>query len=79
MAMNQVQFQPVLSTTEFPNRYGGEDQCEAALVRAGRVVRHMRQLLSRSIDNGLIPPLDFLSLHRNNFVQELLRRDGPFL
>lgn len=65
--------------TEFPNRYAGEDKCEAARVAAGRVVRHMRQLLSRSIDNGLLPPLDFPSLHRSNFVLELQSLDGPFL
>ena len=79
MAMNRVQFQPGAFETEFPNRYAGEDKCEATPVAAGRVVRHMRQLLSRSIDNGLIPPLDFLSLHRNNFVMELLPLDGPIL
>ena len=32
MAMNRVQFQPGLSMTEFLDRYGSEDQCEAALV-----------------------------------------------
>ena len=31
MAMNQVQFQPGLSMTEFLDRYGSEDKCEAAL------------------------------------------------
>ena len=32
MAMNRVQFQPGLSMTKFLDRYGTEDQCEAALV-----------------------------------------------
>jgi hypothetical protein len=32
MAMNRVQFQPGLSMAEFLNRYGIEEQCEAALV-----------------------------------------------
>jgi len=32
MAMNRVQFQAGLSMAEFLNRYGSEDQCEAALV-----------------------------------------------
>ena len=32
MAMNRVQFQPGLSMAEFLNRYGSEEQCEAALV-----------------------------------------------
>ena len=31
MAMNQVQFQPGLSMSEFYERYGTETQCEAAL------------------------------------------------
>ena len=79
MAMSQVQLQPGFSMTEFMDQYGGEDKREAALVAAGRVVRRMRQLLSRPIDNGLIPPLDFPSLHRNNLVLELLPLDGPFL
>lgn len=34
MAMNRVQFQPGLSMTEFLDRYGTEDKCEAALVAA---------------------------------------------
>ena len=34
MAMNRVQFQAGLSMAEFLNRYGSEDQCEAALVAA---------------------------------------------
>lgn len=34
MAMNRVQFQPGLSMTEFLDRYGSEDKCEAALVAA---------------------------------------------
>jgi ribosomal protein L37AE/L43A len=34
MAMNRVQFQPGLSMTEFLDRYGSEDRCEAALVAA---------------------------------------------
>jgi hypothetical protein len=32
MTMNRVQFQAGLSMTEFMDRYGSEDQCEAALV-----------------------------------------------
>lgn len=32
MAMNRVQFQPGLSMAEFLDRYGSEDQCEAALI-----------------------------------------------
>jgi transposase-like protein len=32
MAMNRVQFQPGLSMAEFMNRYGSDEQCEAALV-----------------------------------------------
>lgn len=32
MTMNRVQFQSGLSMTEFMDRYGSEDQCEAALV-----------------------------------------------
>ena len=32
MAMNRVQFQPGLSMPEFLERYGSDDQCEAALV-----------------------------------------------
>lgn len=32
MAMNRVQFQPGLSMAEFLDRYGSQDQCEAALV-----------------------------------------------
>jgi ribosomal protein L37AE/L43A len=32
MAMNRVQFQPGLSMAQFLNRYGSEDQCEAALI-----------------------------------------------
>ena len=31
MAMNRVQFQPGLSMPEFLERYGSDDQCEAAL------------------------------------------------
>ena len=34
MAMNRVQFQAGLSMPEFLNRYGSEQQCEAALVAA---------------------------------------------
>jgi len=34
MAMNRVQFQPGLSMTQFLDRYGSEDQCEAALIAA---------------------------------------------
>ena len=34
MAMNRVQFQPGLSMVEFLDRYGCEDQCEAALISA---------------------------------------------
>ncbi len=34
MAMNRVQFQPGLSMAEFFERYGSEDQCEAALFAA---------------------------------------------
>ena len=34
MAMNPVQFQPGLSMAEFLDRYGSEDQCEAALIAA---------------------------------------------
>jgi ribosomal protein L37AE/L43A len=34
MPMNRVQFQPGLSMTEFLDRYGSEDKCEAALVAA---------------------------------------------
>ena len=77
MAISQVQFQLGLSMIGYLDRYGGEDKGEAALVAAGRVVRHMRQQLSRSIDNVLISPLDFLSLHRNIFVLELLRLGDP--
>lgn len=37
MAINQVQFQKRLSMAEFPDRYGTEEKCHAALVpRAGR-------------------------------------------
>jgi hypothetical protein len=32
MAMNRVQFQPGLSMAQFLERYGSEDQCEAALI-----------------------------------------------
>ena len=32
MAMNRVQFQPGLSMTQFLERYGSDDQCEAALI-----------------------------------------------
>ena len=32
MAMNQVQFQPGLSMSEFFERYGTEEKCEAALL-----------------------------------------------
>jgi hypothetical protein len=32
MAMNRVQFQAGLSMSEFLDRYGSEDKCEAALV-----------------------------------------------
>lgn len=32
MAMNRVQFQPGLSMAEFMDRYGTEEQCEAALI-----------------------------------------------
>ena len=31
MAMNRVQFQAGLSMAEFMDRYGSEEQCEAAL------------------------------------------------
>ena len=34
MTMNRVQFQAGLSMAEFLDRYGSEDQCEAALVAA---------------------------------------------
>jgi hypothetical protein len=34
MAMNRVQFQPGLSMAEFFERYGSEEQCEAALFAA---------------------------------------------
>ena len=34
MAMNRVQFQRGLSMAEFLDRYGSEDQCEAALFAA---------------------------------------------
>jgi len=34
MAMNRVQFQPGLSMAQFMDRYGSEDQCEAALMAA---------------------------------------------
>ena len=34
MAMNQVQFQQGLSMAEFMDRYGTEEQCEAALIAA---------------------------------------------
>ena len=34
MTMNRVQFQPGLSMTEFMNRYGCDEQCEAALVES---------------------------------------------
>ena len=34
MAMNRVQFQPGLSMPEFFERYGTEEQCEAALQAA---------------------------------------------
>ena len=34
MPMNRVQFQPGLSMPEFLERYGTEEQCEAALVAA---------------------------------------------
>ena len=34
MAMNKVQFQPGLSMTEFMDRYGSGDKCEAALIES---------------------------------------------
>jgi ribosomal protein L37AE/L43A len=34
MAMSRVQFQPGLSMTEFLDRYGSEDKCEAALIES---------------------------------------------
>src|ERR1035437_8766129 len=34
MAMNTVQFQPGLSMTEFMDRYGSDDKCEAALIES---------------------------------------------
>ncbi len=34
MAMNRVQFQPGLSMAEFLNRYGSDEQCEAALIES---------------------------------------------
>ena len=34
MPMNRVQFQPGLSMAEFMDRYGTEEQCEAALIAA---------------------------------------------
>ena len=34
MAMNRVQFQPGLSMAEFMDRYGSDDDCEAALVES---------------------------------------------
>ena len=34
MTMNRVQFQPGLSMTEFMDRYGCDEQCEAALIAA---------------------------------------------
>lgn len=34
MAMNKVQFQPGLSMTEFMDRYGSDDKCEAALIES---------------------------------------------
>ena len=34
MVMNRVQFQPGLSLAKFVDRYGSEEQCEAALVAA---------------------------------------------
>ena len=34
MTMNRVQFQPGLSMAEFMNRYGSDEQCEAALVES---------------------------------------------
>ena len=34
MAMNRVQFQRGLSMSEFLDRYGSEDKCEAAVVAA---------------------------------------------
>jgi len=33
MAMNRVQFQPGLLMAEFLERYGTEEQCEAAALR----------------------------------------------
>jgi hypothetical protein len=36
MAMNKVQFQRGLSMAEFIDRYGSDEQCEAALI-AGAV------------------------------------------
>jgi ribosomal protein L37AE/L43A len=34
MAMNRVQFQPGLSMSEFMDRYGSDDKCEAAMITA---------------------------------------------
>jgi len=34
MTMNRVQFQPGLSMAEFMDRYGSDDQCEAALIES---------------------------------------------
>jgi transposase-like protein len=34
MTMNRVQFQPGLSMAEFMDRYGSDEQCEAALVQS---------------------------------------------
>jgi transposase-like protein len=34
MAMNRVQFQPGLSMAEFMEKYGSDDQCEAALIES---------------------------------------------
>jgi len=34
MTMNRVQFQPGLSMAEFMDRYGRDDQCEAALIES---------------------------------------------
>ena len=34
MKMNGVQFQPGVSMAEFMDRYGSDDQCEAALIES---------------------------------------------